>query len=146
MRAALPLRIASSIFLAAAVALMAYGLFGLSHFAQYTGEYFDERMVLFDNGIYPFMWGVILLAIGQLARLRHCRPAMLVAASGAIAILAWKRATVPPPATGQEIFPDAGLLNELIIVAVVLLALALADRAIARGLRGIAQRLAKRRP
>lgn len=144
MRTAAPLRIASSVFLAVAVALVAYGLFGLSHFADYTGEYFDERLVLFDNGVYPFMWGVVLLLIGQLARLHHRRPAMLMAASVAIVILAWKRTTVPAPVAGQSVFPDAALLNELLVVAGVILVLALADHAMATGLRRIVKGLTKR--
>ena len=128
-----------------AVALVGYGLFGLSHFAHYTGEHFDKRLVLFDNGVYPFMWGVILLLIGQLARLHHRRPAMLTAASAAIVILAWKRTTVPPAVAGQSVFPGAGLLNELLLIAGVLLLLALADHAMAAGLRRISKGLAKRR-
>ena len=134
----------SSAFLSAAVALVAYGLFGLSHFAHYTGEYFDERMVLFDNGVYPFMWGVVLLLIGQLARLHYRRPAMLTAASAAIVIFAWQRVTVPAAVPSQSVFPDAGLLNELLVIAGVLLVLALADGAMAAGLRRIAKSLTTR--
>lgn len=144
MRTAAPFRVASSVFLAAAVALVAYGLFGLSHFAHYTGEYFDERMVLFDNGVYPFMWGVVLLLIGQLARLHYRRPAMLTAASAAIVIFAWQRVTVPAAIPGQSVFPDAGLLNELLVIAGVLLVLALTDGAMAAGLRRIAKGLTNR--
>lgn len=128
-----------------AVALVAYGLFGLSHFADYTGEFFDQRLVLFDNGVSPFMWGVVLLLIGQLARLNHRRPAMLTTASASIVILAWKRTTVPAAVAGQSVFPDAGLLNELLVIAGVLLVLALADHAMAAGLRRIAKGLTKRR-
>jgi hypothetical protein len=144
MRTTAPFRVASSVFLAAAVALVAYGLFGLSHFAHYTGEYFDERMVLFDNGVYPFMWGVVLLLIGQLARLHYRRPAMLTAASAAIVIFAWQRTKVPAAVPGQSVFPDAGLLNELLVIAGVLLVLALADGAMAAGLRRIAKSLTNR--
>ncbi|MCL1621702.1 hypothetical protein [Ralstonia pseudosolanacearum] len=121
------LHLLSTVFLSLAVALVAYGLFGLSHFAWYTGEYFDDRLVLFDNGVYPFMWGITLLAIGQLARVHHRRPAMFIAASVALALFVWKRATVPGPVAGQELLPDAELLNELIAIAFVLLMLALAD-------------------
>ncbi|MDO3527520.1 hypothetical protein ACNRBH_09110 [Ralstonia pseudosolanacearum] len=130
-------RLLSTAFLSLAVALVAYGLFGLAHFAWYTGEYFDDRLVLFDNGVYPFMWGITLLVIGQLARLHHRRPATFLAAGAALALFVWKRATVPGPVAGQELFPDAELLNELIAIAFVLLALALADRPIQRVLNSI---------
>jgi hypothetical protein len=145
MRTAAPFRLMSSVFLLGAVALVAYGLFGLSHFAVYTGEYLDERLVLFDNGVYPFMWGVILLLIGQLVRLHHRRPAMLTAAGAAIVILVWKRATVPAAVAGQSVFPDAALLSELLVIAGVLLVLALADHAMAAGLRRIVKGFTKRR-
>ena len=46
------MRAFSTAFLVLAIALGAYGLFDLSHFAWYTGEYFDDRLVLFDNGVY----------------------------------------------------------------------------------------------
>lgn len=73
-------RLLSSSFLVLAVALVAYGLFGFSRFAWYTGAYYDERMILFDHGFYPFAWGIALLLMGQIARLHHRRPAMLLAA------------------------------------------------------------------
>lgn len=133
-------RFLSSTFLALAVALVAYGLFGLSHFARYTGEYFDDRLVLLDNGIYPFMWGVTLLVVGQLSRLHHRRSAMLIASGAALALFVWKRATVPEAVTGQELFPDAELLNELIGIAAVLSVLALADRPIDRAIRRVFRR------
>ena len=119
-------------FLVLAVALVAYGLFGLSHFVWYTGEYFDDRLFLFDNGVYPFMWGIVLLVIGQLAHLRHRRLAIVIAAGTALPLFAWERATMPPLAAGQMLFPDAALLNELMAVCAVLLCLALADRHIQR--------------
>lgn len=50
----------ASPFLAPAVFLVAFGL-GLSHFARYTGQHFDERLVIFDNGLYPSMWGAVVL-------------------------------------------------------------------------------------
>ncbi|AMO99578.1 hypothetical protein CAter10_1828 [Collimonas arenae] len=54
---------------------------------------------------------------------------MIVAAAASLVFLIWKRVTVPALSTGgQELFPDAGLLSELIVVAVVLLGFALADR------------------
>ena len=61
----------SAIFLAFATLLVAYGLFGLSRFAWYVGEYFDDRLVLFDNGVYPFLWGYLFLLIGQIFSLRR---------------------------------------------------------------------------
>lgn len=144
MKASAFARLLSSAFLALAVALVAYGLFGLSHFARYTGEYFDERLVLFDNGIYPFMWGVVLLVIGQIARLHHRRPAMLLAAVAALVLFVWKRLTVPAVIPGQELFPDVGLLNELIVICSVVLCLALADGHIQR-LRSTVFRVLQRR-
>lgn len=140
MRIAAVARFLSSAFLVLAVALVAYGLFGLSHFAWYTGEYIDERLVLFDNGVYPFMWGVVLLALGLFARLYHRRPAILLAAGAALVLFIWKRLTVPAAVAGQELFPDPALLNELIAIAAVLLVLALVDRPIQRLLSTIFRR------
>lgn len=139
-------RVLSVSFLILAVALVAYGLFGLSHFAGYAGEYVDDRLFLFDNGVYPFMWGIVLLVIGQLARLRHRRLATVIAAGTALALFVWKRATVPSLAAGQELFPDAALLNELIAVCAVLLCLALADRHIQRLLSAFFGSIFRRQP
>ena len=139
-------RFLSLSFLALAVVLVAYGVFGLSHFSWYTGEYFDDRLFLFDNGVYPFMWGVTLLVIGQLVRLHHRRPAILIAAGTALALFVWKRATVPAPVAGQTLFPDAELLNELIAICAVLLCLALADRHIQRLLSAVFGRFFHRQP
>lgn len=100
--------------------------------AGYAGEYIDDRLFLFDNGVYPFMWGIVLTVIGQLARLRHRRLAIVIAAGTALPLLVWKRATVPSLAAGQELFPDAALLSELMAVCAVLLCLALANRHIQR--------------
>jgi hypothetical protein len=133
-------RVLSSGFLVLAVALVAYGLFGLSRFAWYTGEYYDERMVLFDHGFYPFAWGIALLVIGQIARLHHRRPAMLVAAGAALVLLFWKRATVPSAIADQQLFPDSSLLNGLIVIALVVIALALADGPIDRAIRRVFRR------
>lgn len=118
----------SAIFLAFATLLVAYGLFGLSRFAWYVGEYFDDRLVLFDNGVYPFLWGYLFLLIGQIFRLHLRRPFMGAAAFAGLLLLLWKRVTVPAHGTGQELFPDAELLNELIVMCVVMLGLVLADR------------------
>lgn len=131
------MRFLSLSFLALAVVLVTYGVFGLSHFSLYTGEYFDDRLFLFDNGVYPFMWGITLLVIGQLVRLHHRRSAILIAAGTALALFVWKRATVPAPVAGQALFPNAELLNELIAICAVLLCLALADRHIQRLLSAV---------
>ncbi|RAR64960.1 hypothetical protein C7401_10476 [Paraburkholderia unamae] len=132
MKIASTARLISVAFLSLAVSLVAFGLFGLSHFDRYTGEYFDGRLIVFDNGVYPFMWGVLLLIIGQLARLRLRRPAMLLAAGAALALFVLMRVEIPPPAAGQAIFPDAGLLDQLIAISSAVLCLALADRPIQR--------------
>ena len=72
-------RLLSSSVLVLAVSLVANGLFGFLHFAWHTGEYYDQRMVLFDHGFYPFAWGIALLLTGQVARFHHRRSAMLLA-------------------------------------------------------------------
>jgi hypothetical protein len=123
-----PGRILSNAFLAFAVVLVLYGLFGLSRFAWYQGMYFDDRLVIFDNGVYPFLWGVLLLLLGQLLRLNGRRSYMGGAAAAALLLLLWKRTTIP--ANGhprEELFPDAELLNELIVIALVMLGLVAAD-------------------
>lgn len=113
---------------------------GLSHFEWYVGEYYDERLVLFDNGFYPFAWGTALLLIGQLARFHYRVLAMLIAESVAIAVLLWKRSTVPAPLADHALFPDTTLLNELIVIAIVIAGLALADAYMARVIRKILRR------
>jgi hypothetical protein len=128
-------RALSCSFLVLAVALVAYGLFGFSRFAWYTGEYYDERMVLFDHGFYPFAWGIAFLLIGQIARLPYRRPAMLVAAGAALVLLLWKRVTVPSAVPNQQLFPDPSLLDGLIVTAVVVIVLALIDRPIEQAIR-----------
>lgn len=69
---------------------------------------------------------------------------MLTVAIAAILILARKRTTVPAAVAGQSVFPGTRLLNELLVIAGVLLLVALADHAMAAGLRRIAKGLAKR--
>ena len=133
-------RLLSSSFLVLAVALVAYGLFGFSRFAWYTGEYHDERMVLFDHGFFPFAWGLALLLIGQVARFHHRRPAMLVAASAALILFLWKRATVPAAVANQQLFPDPNLLNGLIVTAIVVIVLALIDRPVEQAIRHVFRR------
>ncbi|MED5615620.1 hypothetical protein [Janthinobacterium sp. P210005] len=128
-------RMLSSSFLVLAVALVVYGLFGLSRFAWYTGAYYDERMILFDHGFYPFAWGIALLLMGQIARLHHRRPAMLLAAGAALLLLVWKRATVPGAITNQQLFPDPALLEGMIVTAVVVFVLALIDRPVEQAIR-----------
>ena len=130
----------SSGFLVLAIALVGYGLFGLSHFEWYSGEYYDERLFLFDNGVYPFMWGIALLLIGQFARLHHRRPAMLLAAGTALALLLWKRATVPATVPGQSLFPDPVLLHGLIVISAVVIVLALLDRPIEQAIQKVLRR------
>lgn len=135
MKIASAARLMSMAFLSLAVLLVAYGLYGLSHFAMYTGEYFDERLLLFDNGVYPFIWGIVTLIICQLARLRHHRSAMLIAVGTAFVLFVHMRVSIPSPIAGQAIFPDRSLLNQLIAICVVMFCLALADRSIQRLLR-----------
>ena len=133
-------RFLSSGFLMLAVALVLYGLFGLSNFGWYVGDYHDERLVLFDNGFYPFAWGTTLLLIGQLARFHYRVRAMLTAGSVAIVVLLWKRATVPVPLANHALFPDIMLLNELIAISTMIVGLALVDSHIARAIRNILRR------
>lgn len=128
-------RLLSSSFLILAMGLVAYGLFGFSHFAWYTGAYYDERMILFDHGFYPFAWGIALLLMGQIARLHHRRPAMLLAAGAALVLFLWKRATVPDAIANQQLFPDPDLLAGLIVTAVVVIILALIDSPIEQAIR-----------
>jgi hypothetical protein len=128
-------RLTSTIFLVLASALVMYGLFGLSHFEWYRGEYTDERLILFDNGIYPFAWGVGLLVIGQFCRLHYRIPAMLFSGITALSLLLWKRATVPLPIAGQSLFPDSDLLNELLIISAVVTLLALVDGIVGHSMR-----------
>lgn len=128
-------RLLSTSFLVLAVALVAYGLFGLSHFAWYTGAYYDERMILFDHGFYPFAWGIALLLMGQIARFQHRRPAMLLAAGAALLLLLWKRATVPVAIANQQLFPDPALLEGLIVTSIVVIVLALIDHPVEQAIR-----------
>lgn len=122
-------RILSSAFLTLSALLTMYGLFGLSRSAWYTGDYFDARLVLFDNGVYPFLWGCFFLLVGQLLRLHSRRAFMGAAAVAGLLLLLWKRATIPLHGpVGQQLFPDAGLLNTLIALCIAMLALALIDR------------------
>lgn len=134
------LRLLSSSFLVLAVALVGYGLFCFSRFAWYTGEYYDERMILFDHGFYPFAWGITMLLLGQIARLHHRLPAMLLAAGAALMLFLWKRATVPGDVAGHRLFPDASLLDELIVAAMVVIVLALIDRPIEQAIRKVLRR------
>lgn len=133
-------RFLSSSFLILAVALVGYGLFGFSRFAWYNGEYYDERMIGFHNGFYPFAWGIAGLLIGQIFRLHHRIQAMLLAAGAALALFIWKRATVPGNVSGQELFPDPSMLNQLIVIAVVVIVLALVDRPIEQAIRSALRR------
>ncbi|MGK5006189.1 hypothetical protein [Janthinobacterium sp. LB2P70] len=128
-------RLLSSSFLVLAAALVAYGLFGFSHFSWCTGAYYDERMILFDHGFYPFAWGIALLLMGQIARLHQRRAAMLLAAGAALVLLLWKRATVPAAIANLQLFPDPDLLEGLIITAVVVIVLALIDRPVEQAIR-----------
>jgi len=133
-------RVISTTFLSLAAALVAYGVFGLSRFVESTGGYVDERLFIFDNGVYPFIFGVVLLLVGQLARLHHRQRAMMISAGAAIAVLMWKRFTVPAAIAGQEIFPDIELLNQLMLMALVVLVLAFADPYIATSFNAIFKR------
>lgn len=133
MRLGTAARILSTAFLVFAALLVAYGLFGLSRFAWYEGAYFDNRLVLFDNGFYPFFWGVLLLVLGQILRFQQRRQFMFAAAVTGLMLFLWMRATIPALGNaGQELFPDAELLNDLILICLVMLGLALADRHVQR--------------
>ena len=92
-------------------------------------------MILFDHGVYPFSWGIALLLTGQIARLHHCRPAMLLAAGAALLLLLWKSATVPAAIANQQLFPDPALLKGLIVTDAVVIVLALICRPIEQAIR-----------
>jgi hypothetical protein len=115
-------RFLSNTFLTFASVLAGYGLFDMSKFVWYTGLYFD-------NGLYPFIWGCLFLLIGQVFRLQQRRQFMGVVAISGLLLFLWKRATIPAiTPTGHSLFPDAELLNSLILVCILLLGLVLADR------------------
>lgn len=129
MKSAPASRIASTAFLAFAASLAAYGLYGLSGSTAYTGEYHDSRLIGFDNGVYPFLWGCLLLLLGQCLRLRRRLVFMGATAVTGLLVLAWKRVSIPALENAAEkLFPDAGILDDLIVVCAVMLGLMLADR------------------
>lgn len=126
-------RLVGTIFLAFAASLVAYGLYGLSRFVWYTGEYFDDRLVVFDHSVYPFLWGCLFLLLGQCLRLHFRRIFMdLVAVSGLL-FLMWKRTTIPAIGNAHEqLFPGAAVLDNLIVVCAAMLGLMLSDRFVQR--------------
>jgi hypothetical protein len=95
-------RMVGTVFLAFAASLVAYGLYGLSLSVRYTGEYFDSRLVVFDNGVYPFLWGCLFLLFGQCLRLHFRRHFMGVVAVVGLLFLMWKRITVPELGNASE--------------------------------------------
>lgn len=126
-------RIASTIFLTFASSLVAYGLYGLSRFSTYTGEYFDDRLAGFDNGVYPFVWGCLFLVLGQCLRLRGRSQFVGMVALAGILLLSWKRITMPDLGNAAvQLFPDAEILDSLIVVCAALWGLVLADRFVQR--------------
>lgn len=127
-------RLLGTVFLAFAVSLVGYGLYGLSRFALYTGEFFyDDRLIAFDNGVYPFLWGCLFLLLGQCLRLHLRRLFMGVAAAAGLLLLLWMRLTAPEVGnTNEKLFPDAELLDDLMAVCMAMLGLMLADRFVQR--------------
>jgi hypothetical protein len=64
-------RAVSTTFIVVAVLLICWGGYGIATFpAEAEGSGWDERFGFFDNGYYPFLWGVIVLVVGALLRLK----------------------------------------------------------------------------
>lgn len=130
-----PARFFSVAFQTCATLLAAYGLFGLSRFAWYSGEYFDDSLIGFDNGFYPFFWGVVFLVTGQLLRLQGRRGFMGAVAIAGLLVFSFKLMTLPKlTPIGQALYPSVDLLKDLIIVCVILVGLTLADKRIQQGI------------
>jgi hypothetical protein len=119
------LRTLSVFTLLLAALLVAFGLFGLSRFVPYAGEFYDSRMAPFDNGVYPFAWGYTLLVVAVLTRVPHADRVAAAASAASVAVLLWMRATSPAPVSGQQQFPDDELLRELFVVSLVLFVVSL---------------------
>ena len=121
------LRILAVALLALATLLVAYGLFGLSKFNAYVGEFYDDRLVLFDNGLYPFMLGAAFFVIAEVFRVRHAARVLSVVSVFSFGLFLWLRARAPLAVGGQQFFPDRSMLNELLLVCFFLFAISLAD-------------------
>lgn len=122
----------SGAYLCLATGLAMWGIYGMSRFQAYSGVFYDPRFVVFDNGLYPFLWGGALLVLGQLCRLKDGRYATLFVSVTGLLVFGWKRLTVPLEGNGQKAFPDEWLLIELLLICVALAATALADRYLQR--------------
>lgn len=136
------LRLLSTALLGLATLLIAYGLFGLSKFNMRMGEFYDDRLVLFDNGLYPFIWGTALFALAEVFRVRHVARVVAVVSAFSLGPLLWLRTRVATAVGGQQIFPDGSMLDELLLACSFLLAVALADLLIARRLKSGARHTA----
>jgi len=90
------------------------------------------------------MWGIVFLVIGQFARLQYHRTVMLFMAVVAFIHLLLMRIRVHSHVVGQYIFPDASLLNNLIVVCAVVFFMAMIDSKIRWLLCAISKRLFKR--
>lgn len=130
------LRLFSAALLVLATMLVAYGLFGLSKFNVYVGEFYDDRLGLFDNGLYPFLWGSALFVIAEVVRIRHASRLLMAVSTVSLVIVLRLRAGVALKSSGSELFPDRLLLNELRLCCVVLLAISLVDYLSSRTLPG----------
>ena len=113
-------RFFSTAFLGLAAALALRGIAGLTLFGGDEVEYFDSRF-------YFFLWGFVLLVLGQLLRLHFRRHAMGAVAVVGLLLVLWKRSTLQ-----AQVNPDAQLFGELTVMCTVLLCLALADRYLQR--------------
>ena len=132
--------ILSRCFLALAILLYWYSLYGFSHFEFYNGYYSDSRLIMFDNAIYPATWGTLFLLAGFILRLRYIRLALISVAVPTLAVLSWKRLTVPPLVAGYELFPDQITLEIFIVLALVFLFLAFIDKYTQRGINYICRK------
>ncbi|RBJ39527.1 hypothetical protein BRN91_14515 [Xanthomonas oryzae pv. oryzae] len=50
-----------TLFLVIAIVLVAWGIYGMVTFTDLTGSGYDDRFFVFDNGVFPFLWGCLLL-------------------------------------------------------------------------------------
>ncbi|WP_175889112.1 hypothetical protein [Burkholderia cepacia] len=122
--------------LAVAVALVFYGLLDLSHTTN-GDEYVDTRRMLFDNGVYPFLWGVSFLVIGQLTRWWGYCPVVRISSLAALAWLVTLRLTTPALVPDSGVFPSLRLLDELLVLSAGWLLLTMADGYIQRAIAAI---------
>lgn len=124
----------SVIFQIFSACLAVCGLISLSRFEWYSGEYYDSRLIVFDNGVYPFLWGMVFLVFGLLMRLFWRRGFLGCVAIIGLFEFSYELIVIPEhiPA-GCAVFPSADLLKDLIVVCLVSLGLVLVEKHIRQG-------------